>query len=512
MLAMGGSAADVFAQTAPSSPGRTAPLKCSSYNDAEGEIIPNLKGAAFGSIVPCVARTVEVTSQRITTGMVNYFRPIFYAFLTLVLVLHGVTAVQGEGQMGPRTFLLLVKITAVVYFVEALGGNVPDLITIADIFSIMDGTADIMADAILPTSSGRGFSCDWQQFMSSNGSSNILWAQMDCALGKVLGFAMGSNDEPSMVLAASIFGLLGGFFFGGTFGLAVFFAAVGFLISLLSFVVRVGFAYLNAYFLIGLYVIFAPLFIPLVLMRSTTQYFDNWIRGVIGAVMMPIIVTTYSLFALLIIDKVLFSDTSILKELMDYQYIADAQRDRKSTNLGTFIGDNIALSQRQNLQQQEGAGAYATQNRDPVNPAGFAGANIKLQLPNLEIARARISGMPEDTVAREKAIYTKLLVDLTKMLIVCFVVVTGWKTVAQLMAVLTSSGAGGQALGAVSPSERALQKSVSESRAAMNQVMRNKSEDGKEMGPGGAAGSEFIERLLPTISEGTKTLITGVTR
>lgn len=506
-----------FAQEPPSSAGSSGdiaysynggtPRYCSDFNDAEG--------ALFGKIVPCLSNSIGLAARDMTRAMVDYFRPIFYAFLTLVIVLHGVTAAQGEGQIGPRTFLLLVKIAAVVAFVEALGGYMPELVNVADAYAIMHGTEDIMAGALLPSETHRGFSCNWGEYMPSNRDGHILWAEMDCALAKIMGFAAGSDGQPSMVLAASVLGMMTGFFFGGTFGIAVFFAAVGFLISLLSLVVRVGFAYMNAYMVVAMYVIISPIFIPLVLMRATTQYFQNWVKGLLGAMLTPVVVTAYSLFALLIFDKMLFQPNSMIQQLFNYSHIVDAQRSARTVSCGTIANDQVSRDKRTSASDpayQQGGGALAADMRDPLMAAMTGVTKCEVQVTNLEVARAKLQGMTGDAALDEKRIFTQLMIDLAKMFILALIVTSGWKSVSQILLVLTGSSVGPMTIGAITPLERSISNSGSRAHAAMNQEMQADGKNGEEMGPGGAAGSAFVDRLLPTIAAGGKSFIEGVGR
>ena len=505
-------AADGLAQQAPSSAGSSGPLKtiggrtCASFNDADG--------ALFGVIVPCLSNTIEIAATDMAYAMVDYIDPIFYFFLTLVVVMHGVTMVQGEGQIGPRTFLLLLKIMAVVAFVHSLGGYAPSIITIGDIYDIMKGTEDIMAEAMLGGGGSQSFACDYAQYLPSNRPGHILWAEMDCALAKILGFALtGSNGQPSMVLAASVLGMLGGFFFGGTFGLAVFFAAVGFLLALIGFVVRVGFAYINAYMVVALYVIISPIFIPLVLFKGTTQYFQNWVKGIAGAVITPVIVTAYSIFALLIFDQMLFREDSVLKAMMNYSVIAEAQRNAKTVDCGTYINDQVDKAERdKNDPEARGNAAMSTFSRNPMIAAFTGATRCEVQVTNLEIARANLGNMSEDDAKKEKTIYTQLMIDLAKMFVLALIITSGWKQISQVLLVLSGSSVAPMAIGSVTPQERAMQSSYANAQAAMKRSMNEAGENGEQMGPGGAAGAAFVDRLVPTLGTGAKTFIEGVGR
>lgn len=499
----------------PSSPATSGPLKtagangqtvtCSSYNDA--------KGAVLGTVIPCLSHTIEEGTIRMAAEMSRFLLPAFWAFVTLAIVFQGILAAQGERHLGPRIFLFIVKLTFIVFFVNNLGGMIPD------IFDVMKEGEDIMAGALLPIDANHGFHCDFQAYLPSDRPGHILWAEMDCALGKIMGFALGdaSSDKPSMILAASVLGLLGGFFFGGTFGFAVFFAAIGFLWSLLSFVVRTGFAFANAYLVIALYVIISPLFIPLALLRATAQYFQNWLKGLIGAMLTPVIVTAYSLFALLVFDGLLFKDgsdggeKSMLYQLLDYDRIQASQRHARTEQLGTVLNDQLSAAAHNKFSEQEGEGAYSVRNRNALLPANVGASNIEVQVPNFEIERARLEGLDENALNKERAIYTQLLVDFAKLFILGLIILNGWTMVEGLIRILAGNSASSRLIGTVGTTERNIQSAFAGAKNAILTDVRKVGE-GQESSPGGLAGTDFLARLPQSLQAGATSFLGGISR
>jgi type IV secretory pathway VirB6-like protein len=505
------------AQSIPSSPASTASVQtidaggnrvtCSSFNDA--------KGALMGKIIPCLARTIEDATTRMAAEMSSFMRPTMFAFITLVIIFQGVMALKGERFTGPSTFLLILKIGLVIMFANSLGGYIPD------VFAVMRAGEDIMAGALIPDAQNSGFHCDFWNYLPSDRPGHLLWAEFDCTLGKIMGFAVGdaSTGKPSMILAASTLGLLGGFFFGGTFGFAVFFTAIGFIWSLLAFVVRSGFAYANAYLMAALYILISPIFIPLALLKVTTQYFQNWLRGFMAALILPVIVTAYAIFALLVFDNLLFKDgsdggeKSVLYQLLDYEQIKQAQRHAKTTNLGTLLNDQQALAEFRELEGQDGAGALVTKDRDVNNPALFGANKVQIQMPNFEMERTRLEGLDETALDFEKKAYTKLLIDFAKLFVLGLIILQGWKDIMGKIVVLTGSGAASQTISAVSRQERNFQSAIQNARAQADGVMRAPGDaPGDVSTPSGVAGTAFIERLPGALQAGAGAFLGGISR
>lgn len=277
--------------------------KCSEY------------GVLTGAIIPCIMYTVETTGKVYAEKFAAMMMPAVMAFLTLAITFFGLKLLQGEGQIGPKALLFLLKIAFVVGFLQLM----PSLI--APVHSIMRESSEILAGVLAKP--GK-FSCDYAAYLKPGGE--LIWAQMDCVVGKLFGFMVADpTKEPNMLLAASGLGLLGGFLAGGTFGMFVFFALLGVLFTLFNFVVKTLLGYLNGFLIATLLIIISPLFLPLALLQPTAQYFDKWWKGIVAAMLMPVLITGYVVLALMLYDHVLLRDGSILKQIFDPDFMQQFQ-------------------------------------------------------------------------------------------------------------------------------------------------------------------------------------------
>lgn len=207
-------------QTAGTSPDG-ARRSCADIPEARG-------GFLLGRIIPCLTKTIETGASKFSRAMIAWLMPTFYAFLTFIIVIFGVQVLQNEGQLQARAFVLLLKIGFALTLLAIIPGDETTgeggLIGLS--YSIMAETQASVMSALGPDDTSMH--CPMEHFGDAN--TPMIWAQMDCLLSKFYGFAVGApgpdgEAKPSMLLASSILGMLGGFFFSSTFGAALFFAS-----------------------------------------------------------------------------------------------------------------------------------------------------------------------------------------------------------------------------------------------------------------------------------------------
>lgn len=278
---------------------------CEQLNENGGS------GAILGYIVPCIVHSIEGTTERMSEEMIDWLMPTVWSFITLVVVFFGVRILQGGGQVHVEGILLLLKIGIVIAVLELIPHTFVPML-----YEVMDQSQEIVAGAISPDTSS--ITCDYERYRGENGE--LIWAQMDCLIGKLWGVTMGTTpgpdgqNQPNMLLAASVFGMMGGFLFGGSFGVVLFIACIGVLWTMFIVILRTVMAFLNGYLYACILLIIAPLFVPLILLKATAQYFEPWWKGILGSILLPIIITSYTMFAMLLYDRMMFDDGSISKE------------------------------------------------------------------------------------------------------------------------------------------------------------------------------------------------------
>jgi type IV secretory pathway VirB6-like protein len=499
-----------------------APMEALASNKSQGNLftgegrcadITQTSGALMGLVIPCVTHSVEQATIRLTDGFAGIIRPVFYAFLVLVVTFFGVKVLQGEGQISREAFLLLLKIGIVITFINNFSSLTPA------IYDAMEEGQAIVASAVLPETlyqnstnvggiginitvtqeNSNAIHCDFQDFQPQ-GASGVLWAQMDCLLGEVFGFAFGTGDRHNMVLGASILGMISGVLFGGTFGVGVFFAMVGFLFSIMLLVLRVGFAFLNAYIIAGIYIIISPLFIPLTLLKATASYFDRWWRGLAAAMLMPVLVTGYAIFAMLVYDKMLLAPDSLLNNLLDHQIFESASRGSKCYSpFGEQTNNQIAANTGVSREQM----AMSSTFFGGVSQI-FVGASQSVCVPNLDMEEYTPPDMSEGQFMSE------IFFEMAKLLILAVIMQSGLKSVMGMISMVTGKASVGAALNpqqgreaSLAASGKAFQQGVSGAmKAPLSDAEKDQGFTQEDLGTRGASGGLFIARFPGAIASG----------
>lgn len=324
------------AQAAPSQPPSGSPSTADlqttdpNGNPVSCEAIPEVRGGKLlGKIVPCMIHTIENSTVKFAAEMVDTLRPLLYVFLLLVVTLFGVRMLSQEPQIHKQGFLLLVKIAIIAIVLNDLGniqaydGSGGGGKIIPTVYAVMSESQKIVAGAIDTTN----LTCNVDDFAGPN--TPRIWAMMDCVMGKLWGFTTGTDPNTgqpttNMLLVSSFFGLMTGFFFSGAWGVTIFLGMVGTLFTIFMMVVRTAIAFITSYLTICLLLILSPLLLPLGFLKVTTSYFDSTWRIILAALLTPVIITAYSMFSLILYDKVLFSPTAPIQTIFDYDNIKEA--------------------------------------------------------------------------------------------------------------------------------------------------------------------------------------------
>lgn len=472
---------------------------CSTLPEAKGGVI-------LGRIIPCLIYTIERSTETFSEKFIELMKPTFYAFLSVVIVFFGVKVLQGEREIGPQTFVLVLKIAFVIGMLQIIPHEV-----VPKAYGVMSDGVTIVTNAFGPDT--NQITCDVNSYGDAN--TPLIWKQMDCVLGKLYGFATGSgNSGPNgtkpvnMLLASSAFGLLTGFFFGGTLGVAVFFALIGVLWSVAMLVLRTALAFMNGYLIVCIMLIISPLFLPLVLFKITGEYFDRWWKAIFGGLLLPTIVVGYSMFALLMYDKALFSQDSIVNSLFEDQVIKDALKqpkkpcdmvvtnDPKSKGKGGTADDNQLADIAKNpfvqtigqpllTASSDACGIFKTPNLDTskINWAASSHFNANANLPN-----------DNDP----KKIMTRMFLDCVKLMLICYLIAQGVEGVQNIVASLTGSNASRSALEAKSAQEAKVETAFATLKQRMSGAFSRRNDDGSVTN---LKGADFLRSAPGAVSE-----------
>ena len=475
-----------------------ARIKCADIPEAKG-------GVLLGRIVPCLIRTIGDSTQKFSAQMIQALKPLFYSFLVFVVTMFGVKVLQGGQDLHQQAFVLVLKITLVLMILD----QIPKTL-IPSIYGIMSESQAIVTTTIGPDNSS--ISCDISKYMDEN--TPLIWAQMDCVLGKLYGFTTGSATKSdlngakshNMFLAASMIGLAGGFFFSGTLGITIFLACIGVLLSVFLMVMRVALSFVNSYLLVCVLLIIAPLFLPLVFMRITNNYFDKWWQSILGGMLMPVLVTAYTMFALLLYDKMLFAPDALVNQLFNYDLVKKSQNPPQAM-CGRPVTGNMNWASGAGV-----AGGVLQRMLDPmtrnVPNAEVSGANntcASLRSHVLDVDRAAREARAVNPNAPTAAIdFIKFIFnDCLKLVILAFLITEGTKTVMNSVRLLT----GTQATAGLMNTDPGLQSRLDAAKQGAMQAMGRADATnaaGQTIVGGGAAknytGADFLGRLGPTMT------------
>ena len=451
--------------------------------------IPEARGGAmFGYIIPCIVYSIEHGSMRFSQEMIDWLMPTIWAFITFVIVMFGIKLLQGETDAYKQGILLLLKIGLVIGILQMIPS-----VLIPQLYSIMKEGQQIVTTAVM-TGEDSDLHCDITKYGDAN--TLPLWKQIDCITGKLFGFAMGEDGKPGMLLVSSVFGLLGGFFFGGTFGIAVFAALIGMLWFMFSLVLRTAFLFLNAYLYATLLLLVAPLFLPLTLMQVTSSYFNKWWSAILASLLLPLIISVYVMFAMMVYDKLFFGPNSSINNIVTFAKENMALAPPQQACDASITGD---IKQRAQLSQYEESAIYKSPFMRSITSTISSGANNLCAGLNTHILDP-LKADPGKANSTKEA-YTKVFMEAIKLLILAVLVNQGFDAFTKITRLMIGSFSAASLSGAPGLQQARLEQGAAEAQRSFAAAMAVRDSDGKVKGS--ASGADFITRLPGALKAAT---------
>jgi hypothetical protein len=292
-------------------------------------------------IAGCLRDTLDETADVFFDAIFPIFAQAIGAVLTLSLVIFGIMGAYGMlEKVGRDAFMLIMKVLCVFYFVTA-SDDLYKFVLLA-----MDSSAQAVVGFVPTTgksdnTAGSDFSqitCLKNMKELQGVGRNIYiktldmniytdsvsgpWLAMDCMIDSVIGIRVANasggaggtkkpyNDKLKTDDKGVSRGLLY-FFFGSlqTSAIGMLIAIIGamFLWGMANLLIKALFIYIAGYIGVAVLIIFAPLFIPMVLFQSTKSYFDKWIKLIISFALQPVIILVFITFTIAAVDLATFS-------------------------------------------------------------------------------------------------------------------------------------------------------------------------------------------------------------
>jgi hypothetical protein len=334
-------------------------------------------------IVGCIRQTLNNSADHFfysSTGTYATLKKAINALVLLAVTIYGVLLATGSVEkVGRDTFVLLIKIGFVWYFVSNLG-MLHDWLNAA-----VDGLADSFFDFTLSPEMNS-------QVCLRNGITSV-WGRFDCVLDSIFGLPISqitasnfqgfnnkiSGDMMQRGLIAVFFELMKSSSLGFVIGMIGFL----FIYSMLFFLVRTLFAFLASFITMAFLLIVGPLFIPLVLFQNTKQYFDKWVRLIISTILQPVILIVFITFSVATMQVVLFNGPTSI-----YRVIAGNSVDAPGFSINAYIAVNdLLLDRSANIGAIHGESGASTPSTLDASPRAYI-ESYKSACPNNNIGNA----------------------------------------------------------------------------------------------------------------------------
>ena len=503
------------------------PQRCRSYPEAQD-------GVLLGVLVPCIAHTIADSSDILAGKFIKWLNPTFGAFLTLVIMFLGVKALTGDKQVHTHAVVFVIKVSMVIGLLHLIPSerNILGQIDgrtglIMNLYGMMnDGVG--MSTRALGSSSGASFHCDIDHYGGEN--TLLIWKQMDCVLGKLYGFATGQTLEGqfienpgvagvkpvNMMLMSSLIGILSGLLFGGTIAVAVFFGLVGMLWSIASLIIRIVMAYLNGFIVVCVMLIISPIFMPLVLLKATEGYFDKWWRAILSAMLLPIIVAAYTVFAFMAYDKLLFAPDSKLQALFNSDFVKRAEQlPRKACSMNVTNDPNFKTTGVQTSLNDMIKGNPFMQDFSQMQLSGSSDLCAFFHMQVIDFSK--IEDGTQDFKDTRKALMN-IFMDVLKLAIMAYLIGVGLDMVQSSTNNFVGSSIAFAAMSIRSQTEQRVMNAFGNAKKAVSsrftEDTKVKGQDGVERETAesrtGVRGAKFIQRLPMAAMDGANKLFKGL--
>lgn len=350
MLALGmlAGAGDAFAQTTPAPAPVTDTKGCKEYVGLSNRIVMCLRDSVDRAASMYFGEDTN-GDGRPDTGFFRAVKMMITGFFTLAVIVYGILAAFGMLEKpGRDVMLLMVKLSVVMGLVVQTDWMYDTAATAMDSAgaAVVQFTPDsgemvdgFGADRLTCIQNMKEAANKRMEGVRREGPNYAAaWLGIDCIIDTVIGIKVAPEQygQPSLDGSTVTKGLkelttnrklddknpgmargLIYFFFSSMQSsvMGIMLAVMGFIFiySLVWMVLKAMFVYLAGYIGLAFMMIFAPIFIPLVLFRVTSEYFKKWLKLTIAFVMQPIIILAFVTFSVSVIDYAMFSgDYSVM--------------------------------------------------------------------------------------------------------------------------------------------------------------------------------------------------------
>lgn len=287
----------------------------------------------FGAMSYCLIDSFNTLISNPETCGVNYvvafrnsMKTTILAMLGIYITIIGIKIIFGKitWQGKAEIFIFVGKIILVMYLAIGTGKDSEGRYTKSGVDHIYGSALNVsmkLLDIVINTTSSQNHLCEFDYnkylYLPATGTQPAIdfrmlrvWDELDCRLGYYLGVgaisaALGVHEQSpltnfAIAIALPLILLLNIETVTIALLLVIFFV---FLLSAMIFIVEV---FAACAFLILLLVIFAPIFVPMVLFDLTKQSFMAWWKLILGFTLQPMVIGVYIALMLPVMDSIIF--------------------------------------------------------------------------------------------------------------------------------------------------------------------------------------------------------------
>lgn len=262
-------------------------------------------------MVYCVqGLVIPATYQIMYAFSVYYIYAPVAAACTLAVAIWGIMMAMGKSGANMReAFMVAIKVGGVMMFTYVLGAS--DIWPYG-LYPVLIGIMDELA-GIVSTYIGYSSSMGCAVYMPTWD----VWGRVDAALNTLVGGIF----NPTLLMGG-LSGFLIAAFFSGTFGLFIAIAGFAIIFMMMFAILRAAYITITAYLAVSLMAIISPIFITMILFKSTFGYFEKWLKLVIHFMLQPLFLFAYLSMMLAAFDTVVYDGPfSVYRALIGPKYI-----------------------------------------------------------------------------------------------------------------------------------------------------------------------------------------------
>lgn len=263
---------------------------------------PEREDGLAGRVVSCVQEIVIQAAETFLAGFMEFYQPMVLACMVLAITLYGAVFLSGNVRRpAADTFLLVLKIAAVMFFTIQFGGMT------RSVFNVMEGLVGIVSNYSL-TSEGVGLCSETNALPGTilPRANPTAWDKIDCMLLTLFGIGL------TTTAAAGLIVILGSIMFSGGIGVIILLMALMFMLTLLVSVVRAIKVYLQAVVTVAFLICVSPLALPCMLFSQTRDIFKQWLHQFTAHMLIPVFIVAYLSMIVAAVDAIIFRGPSSL--------------------------------------------------------------------------------------------------------------------------------------------------------------------------------------------------------